>query len=206
MLLQLLFFAAAYCLLWVTVAHSMPYEGSYHIGPRQQISAIILGGMFVLLFLTMQTVTNSGVSRETSIFIVVPLALCQLYCITLLYLQTELFKKAAMEKEMNSLNMLYERQRQQYQVAKRNVQIINRKCHELKVQIADLRRMAPNAALQQSLNEAEAAARQYDASTQTGSEVLDVVLTEKSMLCEAHHISINNVADGTCLHLSLIHI
>ena len=48
-----------------------------------------------------------------------------------------------MEKEMNSLNMLYERQRQQYQVAKRNVQIINRKCHELKVQIADLRRMAP---------------------------------------------------------------
>ena len=86
---------------------------------------------------------------------------------------------------MNSLNMLYERQRQQYQVAKRNVQIINRKCHELKVQIADLRRMAPNAALQQSLNEAEAAARQYDASTQTGSEVLDVVLTEKSMLCEA---------------------
>ena len=105
-----------------------------------------------------------------------------------------------MEKEMNSLNMLYERQRQQYQVAKRNVQIINRKCHELKVQIADLRRMAPNAALQQSLNEAEAAARQYDASTQTGSEVLDVVLTEKSMLCEAHHISINNVADGTCLH------
>ena len=46
-------------------------------------------------------------------------------------MQTELFKKAAMEKEMNSLNMLYERQRQQYQVAKRNVQIINRKCHEL---------------------------------------------------------------------------
>ena len=82
-----------------------------------------------------------------------------------------------MEKEMNSLNMLYERQRQQYQVAKRNVQIINRKCHELKVQIADLRRMAPNAALQQSLNEAEAAARQYDASPQTGCEVLDVVLT-----------------------------
>ena len=26
------------------------------------------------------------------------------------------------------------------------------------------------------------------------------MLTEKSMLCEAHHISINNVADGTCLH------
>lgn len=77
----------------------MPYEGSYHIGPRQQISAIILGGMFVLLFLTMQTVTNSGVSRETSIFVVVPLALCQLYCITLLYLQTELFKRRPWKRD-----------------------------------------------------------------------------------------------------------
>lgn len=199
LLLQLLFFAAAYCLLRVTVAHSMPYEGSYHIGPRQQISAIILGGMFVLLFLTMQTVTNTGVSRETSIFVVVPLALCQLYCITLLYLQTELFKKAAMEKEMNSLNMLYERQRQQYQVAKRNVQIINRKCHELKVQIADLRRLHPDEAVAQSLDEAEQAARMYDANAATGNEVVDVVLTEKSLLCEAQHIRLNCVADGTCL-------
>ena len=199
LLLQLLFFAAAYCLLRVTVAHSMPYEGSYHIGPRQQISAIILGGMFVLLFLTMQTVTSTGVSRETSIFVVVPLALCQLYCITLLYLQTELFKKAAMEKEMNSLNMLYERQRQQYQVAKRNVQIINRKCHELKVQIADLRRLNPDAAKEKDLNEAERAVQRYDANADTGNEVLDVVLTEKSMHCEARHITLNCVADGSAV-------
>lgn len=200
LLLQLLFSILLYSLLCLTIGRGMPYEGSYHIGPRQQGSAIALGSMFTLLFLVLQTVCNNAIVRETAFLVILPLALCQIYCVTLLYLQTELFKKAAMEKEMNSLNMLYERQRQQYQVAKRNVQIINRKCHELKVQIADLRRMAPNAALQQSLNEAEAAARQYDASTQTGSEVLDVVLTEKSMLCEAHHISINNVADGTCLH------
>lgn len=63
--------------------------------------------------------------------------LTQFYCVTLLYLQTELFKKAAMQKEMDALNLLYDRQRKQYQIARQNVQIINRKCHELKVQIAD---------------------------------------------------------------------
>lgn len=104
-----------------------------------------------------------------------------------------------MEKEMNSLNILYERQRQQYQVAKRNVQIINRKCHELKVQIADLRRLHPDEAVAQSLDEAEQAARMYDANAATGNEVVDVVLTEKSLLCEAQHIRLNCVADGTCL-------
>ena len=69
--------------------------------------------------------------------LVITVLLCQFYFLTLLYLQTELFKKSAMQKEMDTLNLLYERQRQQYQVARQNVQIINRRCHELKVRIAD---------------------------------------------------------------------
>ena len=125
--------------------------------------------------------------------------LTQFYCVTLLYLQTELFKKAAMQKEMDALNLLYDRQRKQYQIARQNVQIINRKCHELKVQIADLRRLQPDEATTQSLDEAEQAARMYDANAATGNEVLDVVLTEKSLLCEAQRIRLNCVADGTCL-------
>ena len=125
--------------------------------------------------------------------------LTQFYCVTLLYLQTELFKKAAMQKEMDALNLLYDRQRKQYQIARQNVQIINRKCHELKVQIADLRRLQPDEATTRSLDEAEQAARMYDANAATGNEVLDVVLTEKSLLCEAQRIRLNCVADGTCL-------
>lgn len=42
-------------------------------------------------------------------------------------------------------------------------------------------------------------ARMYDANAATGNEVLDVVLTEKSLLCEAQRIRLNCVADGTCL-------
>ena len=198
MLLGQLGFTVTCCIIIrYTVARTMPEDGIYHIGPRQLSSAGLLGVMFVFQFFALHTSLRVGLEPSA---VVAPSLLTQLYCLTLLYLQTELFKKSAMQKEMDALNLLYDRQRKQYQIARQNVQIINRKCHELKVQIADLRRMAPNAALQQSLNEAEAAARQYDASTQTGSEVLDVVLTEKSMLCEAHHISINNVADGTCLH------
>ena len=104
-----------------------------------------------------------------------------------------------MQKEMEALNLLYDRQRKQYQIARRNVQIINRKCHELKVQIADLRRLQPDEATVRSLDEAEQAARMYDANAATGNEVLDVVLTEKSLLCESQRIRLNCVADGACL-------
>ena len=39
----------------------------------------------------------------------------------------------------------------------------------------------------------------YDANAATGNEVLDVVLTEKSLLCESQRIRLNCVADGACL-------
>lgn len=123
----------------------------------------------------------------------------QFYFITLLYFQSELFKKSAIEKEMNELNLLYERQRQQYQVARQNVQIINKRCHELKVQIANLRKLSPEAVPQERIDEAERAARLYDANRNTGNEVLDVVLTEKSLLCESRGIQLNAVANGSCL-------
>lgn len=100
---------------------------------------------------------------------------------------------------MSELNLLYERQRQQYQVARQNVQIINKRCHELKVQIANLRKLSPEEVPQERIDEAECAARLYDANRNTGNEVLDVVLTEKSLLCESRGIQLNAVANGSCL-------
>ena len=197
MLLGQMGFAVLCCvLIRYTLGRAMPMDGTYHIGPRQLGSAGLLGIMFVFQFFALQTTLRIGLEPTA---LVLPSLLTQLYCLTLLYLQTELFKKSAMQKEMDTLNLLYERQRQQYQIARQNVQIINRKCHELKVQIADLRRLNPEAAQTQDLHEAERAVQLYDANADTGNEVLDVVLTEKSMLCEAQHITLNCVADGSAV-------
>lgn len=195
--LQLVFFALCCLLVYFTIARGMPNDGRYHIGPRQMLSAVLLGGMFWFQFFSLQRIW--AMPQDWSEQLAVPAVLTQLYCLTLLYLQTELFKKSAMQKEMAALNLLYDRQRQQYRVARQNVQIINRKCHELKVQIADLRKLRPDAGLEKSLDEAEQAARLYNADVHTGNEVLDVALTEKSLLCESHGIRLNCVADGGCL-------
>ena len=195
-LAQLTIGTVFYFVICNALSRKMSYKGEYHIGPRQLGSAGLLGVMFVFQFFALQTSLRIGLRPSA---VVAPSLLTQFYCVTLLYLQTELFKKSALQKEMDALNLLYDRQRKQYQIARQNVQIINRKCHELKVQIADLRRLQPDAAVSQSLDEAEQAARMYDANAATGNEVLDVVLTEKSLLCEAQRIRLNCVADGTCL-------
>ena len=186
---------ALYCvLLRYTAARTMPDEGSYRIGPRQLTSGVLLGCIFVFQFTSLLAAEEHAYSVQ----LMASALLTQLYCLTLLFLQTELFKKSAMQKEMDTLNILYERQRRQYLVARQNVQLINKKCHELKVQIADLRRMNP-AVAQESLRQAEAAVSAYDAAADTGNEVLDVVLTEKTMLCQADGIRLHSVADGGSL-------
>ena len=195
-LLIVMLFTTGCCIgIRFTIARSMPFHKMYHVGPRQMSSALILGLMFTWMFVFLMSKNRAGEPLSTVGIEIV----CQFYCLTLMYLQTELFKKSAMQKEMDTLNLLYDRQRQQYQIARQNVQIINRRCHELKVQIADLRRMGADAALQKSLDEAETAARLYDAGANTGNEVLDVVLTEKTLLCESRMIQLNAVADGSCL-------
>ena len=157
-LVQLLSGTAFFGLVYALPARQLPYKGEYHIGPRQLFSSFFIGSLFMV---------QAAVLSDTSIdswppSLVATLVTGQLYFLTLLYFQTELFKKSAMEKEMNALNLLYERQRQQYQVARQNVQIINKRCHELKVQIADLRKLSPEAVPQERIEEAERAARLYD--------------------------------------------
>ena len=145
------FFAAVYLLL----ARQLPYKGEYHIGPRQLFSAFFIG----ILFMVQAAVLDNFRAEQFPRSVIATILIGQFYFITLLYFQSELFKKSAMEKEMNALNLLYERQRQQYQVARQNVQIINKRCHELKVQIANLRKLSPEAVPPERIEEAERAAR-----------------------------------------------
>lgn len=198
MLLQLTTGSIFYFALCPFLSYKMSYKGEYHIGPRQLTSAFLIG----ILFMFQAAVLSSRRTAAREASFVITVFIGQFYFLSLLYFQTEIFKKSAMQKEMDALNLLYERQRQQYQIARQNVQIINKRCHELKVQIASLRQMAPavsDPALEQRIDEAEKAARLYDANRNTGNEVLDVVLTEKALLCESRCIQLNAVADGSCL-------
>ena len=198
MLAQLAAGAFFYFVICTTLSRKMSYKGMYNIGPRQLTSAFFIG----ILFMFQAALLSSGQVVALDRSLVMTMFVGQFYFLTLLYFQTEVFKLSAMQKEMDTLNLLYERQREQYQVARQNVQIINKRCHELKLQIAALRQMSSAPAdpeLKAHIDEAEKAAQLYDASRNTGNEVLDVVLTEKSLLCESRRIQLNAVTDGSCL-------
>ena len=80
-----------------------------------------------------------------------------------------------------------------------NVELINRKCHDLKHQIAALKQISDQSQRVSTIRSLEESVMIYDSIVETGNHILDTILTEKSLLCEARGITLTCVADGTAL-------
>lgn len=121
-------------------------------------------------------------------------------CILLLAIQFGIFDISKYKLEHQIMAHLHGAMERQQSLAKENIDIINRKCHDLKHQISLFRRTAANGEEQRRfLGEIENAVGIYDSIVHTGNEVLDTILTEKSLLCEQRKINMSIIADGHLL-------
>ena len=104
-----------------------------------------------------------------------------------------------MRHELETIDAILRSQYVQYQQSRESIDLINRKYHDLKHQIAALR-AEPDAARRAAwLDEMESDIIAYEAQNKTGNQVLDVLLTGKSLYCQKHGIRLTTVADGTAL-------
>lgn len=96
------------------------------------------------------------------------------------------------EQQLAVMTQLWKQDNAQFESVKANMDAINMKCHNLKHILSHI---------EDKLTETEMASLQeaiqfYDANVQTGNEILDVVLCEKSMLCQNKGIGFSCMADG----------
>lgn len=88
---------------------------------------------------------------------------------------------------------------EQHRLSKENIEAINVKCHDLKHQIAALRGMTDEERREAQLREIEKQVMIYDSFVKTGNGPLDIVLTEKSLLCERYGIRLSCLVDAAGL-------
>ncbi len=187
-------FVATYLLCDITIAKWIPDYDKKRIGPRQLVSALLICVIFELLAYTseLQHVTAQNVDKAF------PLFLLQWISAIILYLQNELFRKSSMKQELELVTLLLQKEQEQYRLSKENIAIINQKCHDLKHQIRAVRQVN-EAERDEYLKEIEKSVSIYEAIVKTGNEVLDTILTEKSLYCRDRGITISCVADGKLL-------
>lgn len=105
-------------------------------------------------------------------------------------------RQLATEREVER-RMAAERERQ-YQLSRKNIDAINVKCHDIKHQIlslADGGRVADGRALEDLASEIAI----YDSAVKTENPALDVILTEKGLVCSGEKITLAVIADGCAL-------
>lgn len=191
LLIIIVFFLSLFLLFAKTIAVWMPFERKDKIGPRQLTSALLIFGVIEVLACSEELRNITDYNGQWKI-----LLMSQLMGLIVLYLQSEMFKKSAMRQEMAMMNLLWEKERDQYELTKENINLINQKSHDLKHQIRALRKVSKEE-FDRYLNEIEDAVRIYETIVKTGNDVFDTILTEKSLYCMSREIQVSCVADGS---------
>ena len=119
--------------------------------------------------------------------------------VLLLSVQQEQLREMSLHRELEAMDSVLRRQVEQYRQSRQSIRLINRYCHDLKVQIAAIRAEQDPGKKADALAEMESGIRMYEAQNKTGNPVLDTLLTAKSLFCQQHQINFTCVADGHLL-------
>ncbi len=107
--------------------------------------------------------------------------------------------KAELEYQMKE--QLLQTQNQIYQMSEDSIALVNQKYHDLKHQIAYLKKDITSEKRLESLEKLESEIKSYEAQNKTGNKVLDTILTMKSIQCQQQNIKFTCVADGALLEM-----
>lgn len=120
-------------------------------------------------------------------------------CVLLLLFQFGLLEQGKKTKSVDELQRMLALEHEQHELSKENIDMINMKCHDIKHQIAALRKSLDSEDAKERLSELERAVMIYDCKIKTGNAALDVILTEKSLACESYGVKLSCIADGDAL-------
>lgn len=162
---------------------------------------VIVSFVNLLVCIVLSIFNGYGMGEPINQF--VSSVICKIYailsCVLCLCLQAGLFRQKRMNKDIEMLEQLFHVEREQHQVAKETIDLINIKCHDLRHQLKNLDSLKTEEERQESIAGISDAILIYDAIAKTGNDALDVILMEKSLICDKHKIKFSYIVDGTNL-------
>lgn len=196
---ELLSMTVVYSLVWLAVVRPMERSGTAAaIDERDQrkLVGIVISIVLVLAF----DVLNKSLPD-----IGAPLPMQLAYriihgvvCAVSLFVEYELLVSKHQEVEAATREALWAAERHQWEQSRANIDAINVKCHDIRHQIRQLG--ASGAVIDRdSLEDIAREVNVYDAQVRSGNEALDVILSERGLVCEREGIRLSVVADGSAV-------
>ena len=116
-------------------------------------------------------------------------------CTVILVLCSGVLTQNEKSRQMDILRQLWKQDQAQYESVKASMDAISMKCHDLK----HIFNRIEGKLNQEELAQLQSAIAMYDSRVETGNDVLNVVLSEKNLVCSKHGIQFSAMMDGSLL-------
>ena len=163
------------------------------------ISIIVISSFILAIDIIFNSVVVYSNLRNKIISIIICLynIVC---CLMVLLLQFYVMSLKQSQTDLLITSQLLYNSEEQYKQNKENIELINIKCHDLKHQIERFSKKGSFS--QEESKELESMIDIYDTNVKTGNDVLDLIIKEKSLLCQKKNIKLKCYAD--CSKLNFI--
>lgn len=202
-LLSLLFLAVVYAgvfalLFWLQTRHREP-DTTMAFQPRELWPPVMISLTCFLMSNLSFVYSNTPFSSSAIEGIYNIRTLMDLSGVAMLYAYHIQRCELHAQRELDAMQNILQNQYIQYKQSRESIDVVNRKYHDLKHQIAVLRAEQDPQRRMDFLDGMEEEIRTYEAQNKTGNSVLDTVLTGKSLYCARHGVELTCVADGARL-------
>lgn len=182
--------------MWMLISKHMPPNGRPEIGNKDALTVVVIGiAAFTysnLRFIDAEKLEYVEFIKSSASI----RALADTIGVAMIYANFVANCENKIKKELEAVQKVLQNQYMQYKLSKESIELINYKYHDLKHQIAVLKKEIDSEKSNAILNKMEAEIKQYELQNKTGNDVLDTVLTSKGIYCDKHKITLTIVADG----------
>lgn len=198
-------FVFVYLFVLVTFARLLPEEGKFDVSRITAVVTAVLALSITLILSTYVKTTapllgEAAANHEYTQLLRGSQIYAVAICLVFLLLQVMQRRELRAQKKMEQNLRIWEQRKLQYELSRENIDLINRKVHDLKHQIAALAWTEGNSERKKNfVSEVQDMIEVYDHDADTGNEALDTLLMEKGLYCRLHGIEWTCVADGTIL-------
>lgn len=161
----------------------------------KHVSVIGFTAFVLFIDIVLSAISQYAMPRTDSYWQVIVCIYNILCCMIVFYIHMSMVKTRDAEYEKAVVSELFRQYQKNYRVREESIRLINRKCHDFKYQIRTFA-TGQGIADSEAVEELSNLISIYDTDIRTGNDALDIILTEKSLLCHDKGIILTCLADG----------
>ena len=120
-------------------------------------------------------------------------------CVGAIVIQFGFLRENKLSGDNAILDQMMHSEKKHHELSRETIDIINAKCHDLKHQLSLLEKLDDKEVRKAYIKELSDCIAIYNSTAATGNDALDIVLSEKGLLCEKNNIAFSCLADGAKL-------